>query len=130
MAESTGSGDSMGYRSNDGLLWFFVWNGLFAILQTPYAYRELIMDVGLSTVNARPPLIPVFHSAYSFIGNLINRTDVYICRDCTLCKRPLAVFPFPLRVRCWPKAAFFVAESNWVYCLNGWRCMFRIVCLG
>lgn len=95
MAESTGSGDSIGYRSSGGLLWFFVWKGLFAVLHT----RELIMDTGLSTVNARPPLIPPCFIQQRFIGNLINghRIDIYIytyicCRLCTV--RPLTVhFP-------------------------------------
>lgn len=57
------------------------------------------MDTGLSTVNARPPLIPPCFIQQRFIGNLINgdRIDIYIytyiyCRLCTV--RPLTVhFP-------------------------------------
>lgn len=48
------------------------------------------MDTGLSTVNARPPLIPPCFIQQRFIGNLINghRIDIYIriyVVDCVLC---------------------------------------------
>lgn len=48
------------------------------------------MDTGLSTVNARPPLIPPCFIQQRFIGNLINGHRIYIyiriyVVDCVLC---------------------------------------------